>query len=141
MKSEVVMQTFNTIRLCAILAFSLLASCRTESPRLKVTAINLPPQIVQSSDEAAARAASYAEKMHLNLSDKESPVVERHRTPNTDVLSGDDASGYKAQLRAKLVGKDYWAVHYKPRQLQLGGDQVFFVEASTGALLGHYAGR
>jgi hypothetical protein len=118
-----------------------MAGCRTETPLSKATEIKLEPQLIKSPDDAATRAALYAEKLHINLSDKESPIINHHRSPDADVLSGDDASGYKAQLRAKLVGKDYWAVHYKPKQLQLGGDQIFFIESSTGMLLGHYAGR
>jgi hypothetical protein len=105
------------------------------------TEIKLPSQLIESAEDAARRAALYAEKLHINLSDKGSPVIVRHRSPNNDVLGGDDDSGYKNRLRMRLDGKDYWVVHYKPKQLQLGGDQVFFIESSTGMLLGHYAGR
>ena len=76
--------------------------------------ITFQPQRIESADEAVTRAALYANKIHANLSDKSSPTVQCLRSANVDVLIGDDSSGYKEQLRAKLTGKDYWMVHYKP---------------------------
>jgi hypothetical protein len=117
-----------------------LPACRTQTPPVKETEFIHPQKYVGSIDEAVSCAEWYAKKMNINIHNKEIPVVERHHGPNADILSG-GASDYITRLRTKLIGKDYWVVHYLPKSIQLGGDRAFFIEVSTALLLGHYAGR
>ena len=44
-------------------------------------------------------------------------------------------------LSAKLAGKKYWAVYFRPKQQQLGGDLCVFVDARTGDILDVVRGR
>ena len=101
----------------------------------------LSPASTRSPNEAISRAELYARSIGIDLTAKLKPIVERLTSPNPGILSGDDPSGQKRRLREKLVGKDYWCVHYLPKQLQLGGEYAFFVEAETGSVLGFYAAR
>jgi hypothetical protein len=118
-----------------------LLGCSIPRPTVTPAEAYLSPEALRSPEQAVSRSTLYAKKMRIDLSGNGLPVVEHYANAYPTFLDSDDATSYKTRLRSKLRGRDYWVVHYSPRHLQLGGDQVFFLEASTGALLAHYAGR
>jgi hypothetical protein len=124
------------IVLTAILAVSGCASNVDQT-----TIIQTKPRTITSAPVAVEQAKYYADQLKMPISQKRLQEVARFGTSDVKLLSGEDPSGYKAGLRAKLDSKDYWMVHFAPSNLQLGGDCAFFIDAGTGALLGVYAGR
>jgi hypothetical protein len=126
---------------CLIVGLVFIASCST--PPLLTTSkeITLPPQTIETWQEAVRRAEEFAKRMEVNLDEKTGPTVERRNSSKPSISERIGESDYAKSIEAKLTGRSYWEVHYSPKQLQLGGDEIFFIEASTGALLTQYRGR
>lgn len=67
--------------------------------------------------------------------------VTKHTTPWNTYLKKDNNSEYALVRKEKLINKEYWAVYYAPKNMQLGGDICIFIDSSTGEVLTSLRGK
>src|ERR1043166_7134824 len=87
--------------------------------------------------EAMAIALAREDLKHTALSLSGTTVSARKwSTPVNDVIKKDSASPHERRILAKLNGKVYWLVVFRPGNRQVGGGAAVFVDAMTGEILG-----
>lgn len=81
-----------------------------------------------------------AEKLGYNLSELTVNIDDKNSLWEEYIKSGPILE-YDQALKNTLENKEYWAIYYRPKRLQKGGDLFVFIDKHTGEVLTSAKGK
>lgn len=114
-------------------AFALLLTACASSENEGANMDIAKEKALQISNREAEKLGYNLSEMTVNVDDKNSLWEEYIKSG--PILEYDDA------LKNTLKNKEYWAIYYRPKRLQKGGDLFVFIDKYTGEVLTSIRGK